>query len=166
MAEFYFKTSIFIFLKGEAFHSTRLGVKRDSVGGHHHHHQHENQVLGETDSFRNQRRLEECYCIPSHQCPSESIVYLSNQIPAASPPLNSGNFNNFNNFQQTNGGFEQLKSSQSGGFIGEVISEGISGGVKDYSGLIDPRTLPKDILAKENSDTLDLSEQRTLGKAR
>ena len=32
-------------------------------------------------------------------------------------------------------------------------------GFKDYSGLIDPRTLPKDILASEDLDTLDLTEQ-------
>jgi len=66
-----------------------------------------------------------------------------------SPNTGSG----LSGFSQSNSGFNQIKSIANNEFL--------SGGVRDYSALIDPRNLPKDILASEDSDTLDLSDSNT-----
>jgi hypothetical protein len=154
------------------------------------------------ESHRGQRRLEECYCVPAHQCPAGSVQgefasLIGNGFGSGASaqlnngPVNNGQFNNgqFNNGQfsnqqngqfnsQQNGQFNsqqngQFNSQQNGQFNNGQFNNGQfnngqfndqvrgspSGAIKDYSGLIDPRTLPKDILATENLDTLDLTDQ-------
>ena len=79
--------------------------------------------------------------------------------------FNNGQFNNngqLNNGQINNGQFNngQLNNGQFNDQVRGSVGVQSNGGFKDYSGLIDPRTLPKDILAtSEDLDTLDLTEQ-------
>jgi len=102
------------------------------------------------ESFRQDRKLEDCQCVPSFQCPSENIVNLADLIGP-----------NSSNLQQTSEEFQQLQTTTNSGFPAVVTGTGFSG-IKDYSILIDPRTLPKEILAQEDSDdTLDLSIENT-----
>jgi hypothetical protein len=73
--------------------------------------------------------------------------------------FNNGQFNNgqFSNGHLNNGQFDSGQFNN-GQFDIPVQSSPI-GAFKDYSRLIDPRTLQKNILASQNLDTLDLTDQ-------
>jgi hypothetical protein len=169
---------------GQEVYEPQYGLDRDGGGHHahdHHHHHPEQQHAHEpTESHRGQRRLEECYCVPVAQCPAGSVQNIIGAL--AGGPSNSfdnSGFNNGPNGQFSNGGSNQFNSGASAqlssgfnsgsangqfnnGFNGQLRGEpgvGSNVQIKDYSGLIDPRILPKDILASENLDTLDLTEQ-------
>jgi len=113
------------------------------------------------ESQREQRRLEECYCVPAAQCPVGSIQnILSSFASAPNNAFNTGANNGFNN-----GAGGQFNNQFNGQLRGEPSSGAIAP-VTDYSGLINPRDLHKDILASENTDTLDLTEQPGVGNNR
>lgn len=103
----------------------------------------------QSETFRHDRKLDECQCVPSFQCPTDDIFNLSNLIGS-------------NNVQQTLEGLEQsqIPTTEGPSNFPKVTGTGFSG-ITDYSILIDPRTLPKEILAQDSSDTLDLSEEHS-----
>ena len=174
---------------GQEVYEPQFGLDRDGGGHHahdHHHHpeqQHAHESHEPAESHRGQRRLEECYCVPVAQCPAGSVQNILGAL--ASGPNNgfdngaNSGFNNGPNGQFSNGAPNQFNGGASAqlnsgfnsgsangqfnnGFNSQLRGEpgsGSNGPIKDYSGLIDPRTLPKDILASENLDTLDLTEQ-------
>ena len=121
--------------------------------GHHQNH-------GPT-SNREGRDLE-CYCVPEQQCPTSSVM---NAFGLANNHVNQ-NFISQNSNQQlnsinnVNNGFGNLQGRPSREQLPDAP-------IKDYSNLINPRILPKDIVAAdsnekedgEDHDTLDLSEE-------
>ena len=119
------------------------------------HHDH-------ADTGNREGRELDCYCVPAEQCPSSSIMnafgLTSNHVQHHNQHNN--NINNHHNNHISNNvnagqrpAREQLPEQQRP--------------VKDYSNLINPRILPKDIVAvgsndkadAEDHDTLDLTEE-------
>ena len=92
----------------------------------------------------------DCYCVPTEQCPSSSVMNLLGLTSNHIQHNNNHISNNFNAGQRP--AREQLPEPDRP--------------VKDYSNLINPRILPKDIVAvgsndkedAEDHDTLDLAE--------
>ena len=101
------------------------------------HHGHAN------DGNREGRELE-CYCVPAEQCPSNSVMH---------------SFGGSNHVQQTNNHVQNPFINQRP--AREQLPDPV---VRDYSNLINPRILPKDIVAadkegEDDNDNLDLAEK-------
>ena len=157
-----FQITYYVFLK-MANHIHRSQTQDNEVFpimiiGHNHHDHGSN-------SNREGRDLD-CYCVPTEQCPSTSIMnpfgLTSNHIQHGNHHHNSNSNSQFQNGNNhiSNGRLDGQRPAR------EQLPDTP---IKDYSSLINPRVLPKDIVAVasinkgdgEDHDTLDLSEDAT-----
>ena len=111
------------------------------------------------DTGNREGRELDCYCVPKEQCPSSSVM---NPFGLTSNHIQNHNqhHNNHHNNHITNLGNAGQRPAR------EQLPDPTLP-VKDYSNLINPRILPKDIVAvgsndkedAEDHDTLDLTEK-------
>ena len=114
------------------------------------HHNH-------ADTGNREGRDLDCYCVPAEQCPSSSVMFQHHIHN------NHNNINNHHNNHISNLGNAGQRPAR------EQLPDPTLP-VKDYSNLINPRILPKDIVAvgsndKEDAeyhDTLDLTEEASV----
>ena len=141
------------------------------IGHHHNDHSNTGNRAGKDLDL-------DCYCVPAEQCPSSSVMHVfgatSNHIQHNNNIVNN-HHQSHHHSHSSNNRLQEGTNHINNGFANTQRPSRQQIPEKDYSNLINPRTLPKEIVASESvineeeaevHDTLDLSGQENFKNSR
>jgi len=131
-------------------------------GNHDGNAQHHQSHGGHSD--REPKDLDlDCYCVPVEQCPTTSVMNTFGVDTNHIQHHNNHNNNNHHSNNQFQTGNNHVNSNSFSNHHQNPAREQIQDApIKDYSSLINPRVLPKDIIAADSNDKVDGEDHDTL----